>query len=137
MSYTERHRAHFTQTQEVSLINSNANILWQNGEKPKCKFGQPISQHNVDESSELIAPFRNICHPLIVPLGHSDRRKSTEESSFTFISKYSHSDGEESTQHIEQSYGRLQRPFILTLSALGALLDACVKRINSDLELRA
>lgn len=45
----------------------------------------------------------------------------------TFISQDGHSDGEERTQHIQQSYRRLQRPFILTLGALGALLDACVK----------
>lgn len=49
----------------------------------------------------------------------------------TFISEHSYSDGEESTEHIEQSYGGLQRPFILTLGALGALLDPCVKRTKN------
>lgn len=53
-----------------------------------------------------------------------------EEHGLTFISQYSNSDGEEGTQHIEQSYGGLQRPFILTLGALGALLDPCVKTMK-------
>ena len=46
----------------------------------------------------------------------------------TFISEHSYSDGEQSTQHVEQSDGGLQRPFILTLGALGALLDPCIKK---------
>lgn len=47
---------------------------------------------------------------------------------FTFIPKNSNCDGQESTQHIEQSYGGLQCPFILTFSALGALLDPCTRK---------
>lgn len=43
----------------------------------------------------------------------------------TFIPEYSNSDGEQSTQHVQESYGSLQRPFILTLSALGSFLDPC------------
>lgn len=54
-----------------------------------------------------------------------------KELRLTFISKHSDSDGQEGTQHIEQSYGGLQCPFILTLSALGALLDPCVRRIKN------
>lgn len=55
----------------------------------------------------------------------------SRELRLTFISKHSNRNGEESTQHIEQSYGCLQRPFILTLSALSALLDPCVKRMKN------
>lgn len=47
---------------------------------------------------------------------------------FTFVSKHSNRNGQESTQHVEQGYGGLQCPFILTFSALGALLDPCIRR---------
>lgn len=52
---------------------------------------------------------------------------SHNEVCFTFISEHSDSNGQERTQHIEQSDGGLQCPFILAFSALGALLDPCVR----------
>ena len=51
-----------------------------------------------------------------------------QELGLTFISKHSNRNGQEGTQHVKQSYGGLQRPFILTFSALGALLDPCVRK---------
>lgn len=59
---------------------------------------------------------------------HTLRLVLHNEVCFTFISKHSNSNGQERTQHIEQSYGGLQCPFILAFSALGALLDPCEKR---------
>lgn len=56
--------------------------------------------------------------------------KKMFELHLTFISQHSNSDGQEGTQHIEQSYGGLQCPFILTLSALGAFLDSCGEGAN-------
>lgn len=52
---------------------------------------------------------------------------------FTFIAEHSNSNGQERTQHIEQSYGGLQCPFILAFSALGALLDPCVRKREKTL----
>lgn len=52
---------------------------------------------------------------------------------FTLISKHSNGNGQESTQHIEQGYGGLQCPFILTFSALGSLLDPCIRKREKTL----
>lgn len=84
-------------------------------EKPNNMFELWIFHHNASESLQHL------------------RKQSAAENwdvNVTFISKHSDSDSEESTQHIEQSYGGLQCPFILTLSALGALLDPCVKTVK-------
>lgn len=43
----------------------------------------------------------------------------------TFVSQHGDGDGQQGAQHVEQSDGGLECPLILTLGALGALLDAC------------
>lgn len=50
----------------------------------------------------------------------------------TFVSQHGNGDGQQGAQHIEQSYGGLESPLILTLGALGALLDACVGGNRED-----
>lgn len=50
----------------------------------------------------------------------------------TFVSQHGDSDGQQGAQHVEQSDGGLERPLILTLGALGALLDACVVGTEKD-----
>lgn len=105
-------------------------------------FGRPLSQHTVSKSFEhfrkQIASLKRCLDMFVIkgPCNGTPQVTVTGGCSLlgclTFISKHSDSDGEESTQHIEQSYGGLQRPFILTLGALGALLDPCVKRRPHD-----
>lgn len=50
----------------------------------------------------------------------------------TFVSQHGDGDGQQGAQHVEQSDGGLERPLILTLGALGALLDACVVGTEKD-----
>ena len=46
------------------------------------------------------------------------------QSCLTLVSEHGHHDGEQGAQDVEQRYGALQDPVVLTLGALAALLDA-------------
>lgn len=50
----------------------------------------------------------------------------------TFVSQDGHRDGEQRTEHVEQSNGRPQRPVIFALCALGTLLNSYNAQQNSS-----